>query len=84
MGHESPITLGDYHPHALVSNTDLERASEMISLLDQVDACAAIADQLMLHVCSADMRGRTLNLSSSLQSELSVLAAQAHHLSRRI
>ncbi len=61
---------------------DTEKASEMISLCDQGDACAHHADLLMLHVCSKDYGGKLLDMASSLQAEMTVLRAQLQYFAR--
>lgn len=75
-------TLGDWPGPGLVSIDELERANEMIRLLDTITACMQHADDLMLHICSAGVGGRTLNLASSLREEVSGLVAQAQYFAR--
>lgn len=74
--------LHDWRDGQMVSHLELERANEIIHLNDAIEACMKQAEALVLHVCSANMRGRIVDLSHSLCSELGVIAAQTQNLAR--
>jgi len=68
----------------LLNEQEYETAEAMIALLDQVSACQDASRSLLLHVCSANLRGGVLDLSAVLETELSVLWSQAQQIARHI
>lgn len=69
---------------SLVEHQQLELANEMINMTDALAACQQQAEQLVLHICSVRLRGRTADLAHSLCTELSVISAKAQQLTRLV
>lgn len=74
--------LHDERDAGMTSHRELERANEMIALLDALEACQVKADRLVLHVCSKKLHGSIEDTAHALSSELSVLTAQAQAFAR--
>ena len=83
MGHLTLVhTTEVWPPASLVEHQQLELANEMINMTDALAACQQQAEQLVLHLCSVRLRGRTADLAHSLCTELSVISAKAQQLTR--
>lgn len=72
-----------YDADDLIAAAELEIANEIISMSDAIATCQADAQQLVLRLCSAGLRGRSLDTAHSLCAELSVISAKVQQLSRR-
>lgn len=76
--------LHDWRDGELVTYEARERADAMISLADQLRACHAACEQLLLHVCSRFKSDEMLSIAASAEAEAALAVAQAQHLARFI
>lgn len=69
-------------PASLVEHQQLELANEMISMVDALASCQVLAEQLVLHMCSIGLQGRSADYAHTLSADLAVIAAKAQELTR--
>lgn len=74
--------LHDWRESQMVSYEQMDKAQELLGLIDQLQACHTACEKLMLHVCSRFKSDEMLNLAVAAESEAALAIAQTQHFAR--